>query len=66
MLNQHQELIDEKAKARLDLDESVSYLINIIEDFEIKDAKSFGADIIWVTDYSEIPNILRGIRNKAI
>lgn len=66
LLNQHQELIDEKAKARLDLDESVSYLINIIEDFEIKDAKSFGADIIWVTDYSEIPNILRGIRNKAI
>jgi hypothetical protein len=41
------------------------FLIKYIEDSEIRDALSFGVNIVWVDNYNdEIPKILQKIRNS--
>jgi hypothetical protein len=62
LLTQNQELLNEKSKANLELDETVTALVKTIESFEENDLNSFGIKTIWVTTYSEIPEILREIR----
>jgi hypothetical protein len=66
ILEDNPDLLDQKSKANLKLDESVKYLVQVIEQFETKDDLSFGISTIWVKDYSEIPNILKSIRTKKI
>lgn len=39
-------------------------LINIMENFDEEDALSFGVNIIWIDDYTEIPGILNEIRTS--
>ena len=62
LLTQNQELLDEKAKANLQLEETVNTLIETIESFEENDLNSFGIKTIWVDSYSEIPTLLKEIR----
>jgi SIR2-like domain len=62
ILEQNSDLFNEKVKANLKLDETVQYLVNVIEMFEENDAKSFGVGTIWVKDWDEIPKIIKSIR----
>jgi hypothetical protein len=62
LLTQNQELLDEKSKAKLQFDNTVETLIETIESFEENDLSSFGIKTIWVSSYSEIPDILKQIR----
>lgn len=64
LLTQNQELLDEKAKANLKLDETVDTLIETIESFEENDLNSFGIKTIWIEKYSEIPELLKVIRTN--
>ncbi|MDY7033682.1 MAG: SIR2 family protein [Thermodesulfobacteriota bacterium] len=63
ILDQNADLFDEKVKANLKLDETVKYLVKVIEMFEENDAKSFDVGTIWVKEWDEIPKILRSIRS---
>lgn len=63
LFNQNDELLDEKSEANLQLDETVSTLIETIESFEENDLTSFGIKTIWISKYSEIPEIMRQIRS---
>jgi hypothetical protein len=58
------DLFDEKARANLKFDETIEYLIRVIEKFETQDDNSFGINTIWVSDYAETPLILKAIREK--
>lgn len=62
ILDKKKDLLNEKSETSLTLTETAQYLIDFIEDFEIKDARSLGVDIVWVDDYEEIPNILEKVR----
>jgi hypothetical protein len=62
LLVENQILLDEKAKAQLNYDETVRFLIKRIESFEENDTLSFGVKTIWIEDYFEIPEILKHIR----
>jgi len=62
LLNQNKDLMDEKSRANLELDETVETLIETIETFEENDLKSFGIKTIWVDKYSEIPEVMKEIR----
>jgi len=62
LLTQNQELLDEKSKAKLHFENTVDTLIETIESFEENDLSSFGIKTIWVSSYSEIPEILKQIR----
>jgi hypothetical protein len=44
------------------LEESAANLIRIMEGYETSDFESFGVRAIWVDEYSEIPELLRQIR----
>jgi len=46
------------------LDEYTSSLIDVMENYETKDFESFGVQAIWVKDYTEIPEILKQIRER--
>lgn len=62
LLSENEDILDEKAKAQLQLDDVVSELIKLMEKFEENDALSFGVGIIWVDKYEEIPESLKEIR----
>lgn len=64
LLNQNKDLLNEKSNAKLQLDETVKALIEIIESFEENDLKSFGIKTIWVNKFSDIPDILKQIRKN--
>lgn len=64
ILSQNDKLLSDKMTSELDFIETSEYLIDIIEKFEESDASSFGLSIIWVEDFSEIPEILNKIRRK--
>ena len=64
LLKINPDLLDEKAHAKLQLDDTIEYLIKVIEKFETQDDLSFGINTIWVDEYSEIPQILKAIRDK--
>ncbi len=62
LLTQNQELLDEKSKEKLQFENTVDTLIETIESFEENDLSSFGIKTIWVSSYSEIPDVLKQIR----
>jgi len=64
LLEENEELLDEKQDSELNLDEVVKELIKLMENFEENDALSFGVGIIWIDDYKEIPAYLSNIRSK--
>ena len=64
LLNQDKGLLDEKSNASLQLEETATTLIEIIESFEENDFKSFGIKTIWIDTYSEIPEIMKEIRKS--
>jgi len=64
LLNQNKDLLDEKSKANLQLDETVLTLIETVESFEENDLKSFGIKTLWIEKYSEIPDIMKEIRKN--
>lgn len=61
-LDQHKDILDEKEKAELKLDETVTHLVTIMEKFEEIDAASFGVGTFWVNQYDEIPEYMAKIR----
>ena len=63
LLLDNEEILDEKAKAQLGLDDVVDELIKLMEKFEENDAFSFGVGILWINSYKEIPETLRNIRS---
>lgn len=62
ILDKNEKLLDEKVRANLQLDDSIKYLISVMERFEENDALSFGVRTIWINDFNEIPTILKNIR----
>lgn len=61
-LEYNSDLITGKSHLGWDLNETVIFLIKVIERFEESDAESFGVQTIWIEDWSEIPEILKAIR----
>lgn len=64
ILNSENNLLREKQDAQLELGQTIENLIEVMEKFEEFDAKSFGVEVIWINDYSEIPDILKRIRTN--
>lgn len=64
ILEKTPDLLDEKSRANLKLDESVKHLVRVMEKFETQDDMSFGISTIWIDDYKEFPIILKSIREK--
>ncbi|MFP7755678.1 SIR2 family protein [Thermodesulfobacteriota bacterium B35] len=62
LLYKNNNILDEKTKAQMKLNELVSKLIKLMEKFEENDALSFGVGIVWVDSYDEIPESLKKIR----
>jgi hypothetical protein len=65
LLDRNKELFNEKVLAELDFDDTVKFLIDIIQRFEESDTASFGVKTIWVDDFSEIPETLKEVRIKV-
>jgi len=63
LLSENSEILDEKVRASMGLDQVAEELIKLMEKFEENDALSFGVGVIWVDSYDEIPERLREIRN---
>ena len=61
-LDDNQEILDDKSRARLGVDQVVDDLIDLMENFEENDALSFGVGIVWYDDHNDIPKILKKIR----
>lgn len=62
LLEENKDLLDEKALAQLNFDDTVKFLISIIERFEETDTASFGVKTIWIDEWTEIPEILKLVR----
>lgn len=62
ILDKNKDLFNEKVIAELNFDETVTFLINIIERFEESDTASFGVKTIWISEWSEIPKLLKEVR----
>lgn len=62
LLKENHELLNDKALAELKFNDTVKFLINIIERFEESDTASFGVRTIWIDEWSEIPEILKTVR----
>jgi len=62
LLKENKEILDEKSKADLNFDDTVKFLINIIERFEESDTESFGVKTIWINDWNDIPAIMKSVR----
>lgn len=65
ILDQNQELLNEKREANLELDDTTKHIINIMHNFEEKDALSLGTRTIWIDKYDEISDVIKEIRNKS-
>jgi SepF-like predicted cell division protein (DUF552 family) len=64
LLNKNAPLLDEKNKAKLNLDETSKQLLTKMEEFEELDAESFGIKVIWIRDYNEIAEFLKEVRTS--
>jgi len=64
LLNKEVDLLNEKSKASLQLEETAITLVETIESFEENDLRSFGIKTIWVDTYGEIPEIMQEIRKN--
>ncbi|MHC9510700.1 SIR2 family protein [Kangiella sp. M94] len=62
ILEENKEILDEKSRSQLGLDEVVEELIQLMEKFEENDALSFGVGIIWYEEHEDIPKLLKTIR----
>jgi len=62
LLSENEEILGEKTRANIGLDEVVEDLIRLMEKFEENDALSFGVGLIWVRSHDEIPTLLKEIR----
>ncbi|MFT0138965.1 SIR2 family protein [Alcanivoracaceae bacterium MT1] len=62
IIKENQEILDEKSRAQLGIDQVVDELIELMEKFEENDALSFGVGIVWYDDHNDIPKILKKIR----
>lgn len=62
LLKENKHLLNEKSSAQMDFDETVKFLIDIIERFEESDTASFGVKTIWINDWKEIPEIMKEVR----
>lgn len=65
LLKEDRQLFNEKSLAAMNFDDTVKFLIEIIERFEETDTASFGVKTIWISDWKEIPEILRKIRKTV-
>ncbi|HEY41402.1 MAG TPA: hypothetical protein G4O18_06040 [Dehalococcoidia bacterium] len=65
ILNTNDHTLDESAQAELAINETVEDLISAIHMFETYDAHSFNVEVIWVNEYSDIPQILKEIRESS-
>jgi hypothetical protein len=64
LLIKNAQLLDEKTKANLKLDETSKILLKKMEEFEELDAESFGIKIIWISNYNEIAEFLKEVRKN--
>lgn len=63
ILNNNPEIFNEKVKAKMNFDETVTFLIKMQNRFEEKDSESLGIKTVWIDDYDkDISNILKKIR----
>lgn len=62
ILERSKSILNEKVLAELNFDDTVKFLIDIIERFEESDTASFGVKTIWINDWSEIPEIMKEVR----
>ncbi|URM36379.1 SIR2 family protein [Flavobacterium anhuiense] len=62
LLKENKELLGEKSSAELNFDETVKFLIEIIERFEESDTASFGVKTIWIDKWDDIPEIMQEVR----
>jgi SIR2-like domain len=62
VLDDEPTLLDEKQRTDLTLETTVKELIQVMENFEEQDLRSFGVGTIWVDAYANIPAILQQIR----
>jgi len=66
IIEKNQNIFDDKLKNKLSLQEVNDKLIQLIENFEEKDDKSFGISTIWIDNFNEIENILKTIRSRKL
>lgn len=65
VLEDNQEIFNEKVKAKMDFDETINFLIEIQNRYEEKDSESLGVKTVWIDDYEDdISGILKKIRDK--
>ena len=64
LLKNNLDLLNEKVLAAMNFDDTVQFLINIIQRFEESDTASFGVRTIWIDDWEDIPKILCAVRTK--
>lgn len=62
LLNENKQLLNEKSLAELNFDDTVKFLIDIVQRFEESDTASFGVKTIWINEWNEIPMIMKEIR----
>lgn len=62
LLKENHELLNEKSLVELNFDDTVKFLINIIQRFEESDTASFGVTTIWIDEWSDIPEIMKAVR----
>jgi hypothetical protein len=62
ILEENENLFEQKVAEQLKLDRTVTVLMNFMEILEERDAESFGVGVIWVEDHTDVPGILERIR----
>ena len=63
ILEDNPKIFNEKVKAQLDFDETISFLIEMQNRFEEKDSQSLGVKTVWIDDYEkDISELLKKIR----
>lgn len=64
LLKENHELLNEKSLAELNFNDTVKFLINIIQRFEESDTASFGVRTIWIDEWNDIPAIMKAVRTR--
>jgi len=64
ILQENTQILNEKVLAEMKLDETIKFLIEIIQRFDETDTTSFGVKTIWINDWTEIPVLLKEIREQ--
>lgn len=61
ILKENTQILNEKSLAEMKLDDTIKFLIEIIQRFDETDTTSFGVKTIWINEWAEIPALLKGI-----